>query len=189
MMDIFTTIVLAIGLAMDVFAVSLGIGTSPIEKTPRRLFRLSFHFGLFQAAMTLLGWQAGNSVTSLISGYDHWIVLILLGWIGVRMIISGLSPDSPSACVDLSKGVALISVCVATSIDALAAGISLAMMDVNLLLACLIIGFTSILLSIIGLLVGNVLGKRFGNHMEILGGIILIAIGLRVALRHLELIR
>ncbi len=185
-MDFFTTIILAIGLAMDVFAVSLGVGTSPIEKTGRLVFRLSFHFGLFQGMMTLFGWLAGSTIVHWIEGFDHWLALILLAWIGIRMILSAVrSGDDDSYTEDPSRGMMLVGLSVATSIDALAAGLSMAMMNINLYLACITIALVSTGFSLIGLLLGNALGKRFGKSMEILGGLILISIGIRVVVSHM----
>lgn len=187
-MDFVTTFILAIGLAMDVFAVSLGVGTSPIEKTGRLIFRLSFHCGFFQGMMTLIGWLAGNTIVRWIEGFDHWLALILLSWIGTRMILSGIRNGEANYFIeDPTRGMVLMGLCIATSIDALAAGLSMAVMNINLYLACITIAVVSIVLSLVGLLLGNALGKRFGRAMEIVGGFILIAIGVRVVVSHLLL--
>ena len=188
-MDYITIIALALGLAMDVFAVSLGIGTSPLEKSARMVFRLSFHFGFFQAAMTLLGWLAGNSLLGIIEKFDHWLVFVILCWLGIKMIIGGLNPEAQLSCLDPSRGKALVGICLATSIDALAAGITLAILNTNMIFTLLMIGIASFILAIIGLSAGNYLGKQFGHRMEIIGGLVLITIGVRVVLRHLEIIQ
>lgn len=178
---------IAISLAMDCFTVSLGIGTTPIEKTLRRIFRLSFHFGLFQGGMTFLGWLAGNSIASLIEQYDHWIALLLLVFIGGRMIKESLQgkDEKELNCKDPCSGATLILLSIATSIDALAVGLSFAFLNVDIRLASLTIGLTSFILSIAGLKIGNRLGIRFGKRMEIIGGLILIAIGLNIVYNHL----
>lgn len=178
-------LLIAVGMAMDAFAVSLGIGTTRQANLPRPIFRLSFHFGLFQALMPIVGWLAGNTVASLISQFDHWIAMILLAFVGGRMIHSGLRPESESYRSDPSRGGTLIVLCVATSIDALAIGLSLAMLRVNILYPSVVIGVVTASLSLTGLLIGYKLGTRFGKRMEILGGLILNGIGLRVLITHL----
>lgn len=171
---------------MDVFAVSLGVGTSPIKKTGRLVFRLSFHFGLFQGMMTLLGWLAGSTIVNLIEGFDHWLALFLLAWIGLRMIRSGIRSGTDDFYIeDPSRGMMLVGLSVATSIDALAAGLSMAVMNIDVYLACITIALVSTAFSLTGLLLGNALGRRFGKSMEVIGGLILIGIGLRVVITHM----
>jgi putative Mn2+ efflux pump MntP len=172
---------------MDAFAVSLGVGTNgdQTEATWRRVLRISAHFGLFQGIMTLLGWLAGSTIADLIRSYDHWIALVLLAWVGIRMIKSGLEPDPDCRCEDITRGRTLIVLCVATSIDALAVGLSLSLLEVNILTASAIIGLVTLAISLFGGFAGNLLGAKFGQRMEILGGIILIGIGLEIVYTHL----
>jgi manganese efflux pump family protein len=184
-MSLAEIVLIAVGLAMDAFAVSLGIGTTGRANRPRPIFRLSFHFGLFQALMPILGWLAGSRVAHLISGVDHWIALALLAFVGIRMIRSGLDPDGESWQTDPSRGGTLIMLSVATSIDAFAIGLSLAMLRVQILYPSVVIGVITAGMSLGALLVGGRLGHMFGKRMEVLGGLILIAIGLRVVLTHL----
>jgi len=185
-MPFWTIFLIAIGLAMDCFAVSLGVGTAGTATGPRATFRLFFHFGLFQAGMTLLGWLAGKTVVTYISSIDHWVAFGLLAFVGVRMIRGGLQKAGEEPAIpDPSRGMTLVMLSVATSIDALAVGLSLALLEVNVVWAALLIGGVSAVLSLVGLLLGNQLGLRFGKSMEILGGIILISIGLRVLITHL----
>lgn len=185
-MPIWTILLIAIGLAMDCFAVSLGVGTAGTATGPRPTFRLFFHFGLFQAGMTLLGWLAGKTVVTYISNIDHWVAFILLAFVGGRMIRSGLRKEGEAPSIpDPSRGLTLVMLSVATSIDALAVGLSLALLSVNVLWAALLIGGVSALLSLVGLMVGNQLGLRFGKTMEVIGGVILILIGMRVLITHL----
>lgn len=184
-MDLITTFLVAVGLAMDAFAVSVGAGTSGSARTFRPFFRLSFHFGLFQALMTFLGWLAGSSIARWIEAFDHWIAFGLLVFVGIRMIRSGLSKAEEHHRDDLSRGGILVMVSIATSIDALAVGLGLAFVQVNILEACLIIGIVTLALSVVGLLAGGALGEKFGKRMEILGGLILIGIGLRILIEHL----
>jgi putative Mn2+ efflux pump MntP len=185
-MPIWTIFLIAIGLAMDCFAVSLGVGTAGTAVGLRPTFRLFFHFGLFQAGMTLLGWLAGKTVVNYISSVDHWVAFGLLMFVGVRMIRVGLQKAGEEPSIpDPSRGLTLVMLSVATSIDALAVGLSLAFLSANVFWAALLIGAVSAALSLVGLLLGNQLGMRFGKSMEVLGGIILIGIGLRVLITHL----
>ncbi len=170
---------------MDAFAVSLGIGTTRQASLPRPIFRLSFHFGLFQFFMPILGWLAGSTIASLISRLDHWVAMGLLTFVGVRMIRSGLDPENETYRSDPSRGGTLVMLSVATSIDAFAIGLSLAMLQVDIFLPSVVIGLVTAGLSLTGLLIGHKLGARFGKRMEILGGVILIGIGLRVLITHL----
>jgi putative Mn2+ efflux pump MntP len=184
-MDILSLLLIAIGLAMDVFAVSLGVGTSRFGNSKRTIFRLAFHFGLFQGGMTFLGWLAGTQIANWIAGFDHWIAFGLLSFVGIRMIKSGLNSNEESHPVDPSRGMTLVMLSIATSLDALAVGLSLAFLDSNIRLASLIIGVVSLLLSLVGTIFGSTLGDRFGKRMEIIGGVLLIGIGLRIIFTHL----
>ena len=122
-MSLSEVLLMAVGLAMDCFAVSLGIGTTQYARGRRPLFRLSFHFGLFQALMPALGWLMGRQVAGLVSGFDHWLAFGLLAFVAVRMIRSGLNTDVESHPTDPSRGGTLIMLAVATSIDAFAIGL------------------------------------------------------------------
>jgi len=185
-MPFWTIFLIAIGLAMDCFAVSLGVGTAGTAVGLRPTFRLFFHFGLFQGGMTLLGWLAGKTVVTYIASVDHWVAFGLLVFVGVRMILGGLRKEGEQPAIpDPSRGMTLVILSIATSIDALAVGLSLALLEVNVFWSALLIGGVSALLSLVGLLLGNQLGMRFGKSMEVLGGIILIGIGLRVLITHI----
>lgn len=171
---------------MDCFAVSLGVGTAGTATGMRPTFRLFFHFGLFQAGMTMLGWLAGKTVVTYISNIDHWVAFGLLAFVGVRMIRSGLRKEGEAPSIpDPSRGMTLVMLSIATSIDALAVGLSLALLDVNVFWSAVVIGGVSAALSLVGLSLGNRLGQRFGKSMEVIGGVILIGIGLRVLITHL----
>lgn len=184
-MDFVEVVFIAIGLAMDASAVSLVAAASGYTQSPRAAFRLSFHFGLFQFMMPVLGWILGRSVVDHISSVDHWIAFGLLTVIGVRMIRAGLKPKEPSLSQDPSRGFTLIILSIATSIDALAVGISLAMLEVNIWYPSVIIGIITAALSLLAIRLGNKLGMLFGQRMEIIGGSVLIAIGFRILLSHI----
>ncbi len=188
-MDIASTIFISIGLAMDAFAVSLGVGTSPSQNNEpswRRVSRMALHFGIFQGLMAILGWLAGSTIANLISALDHWIAFILLGWVGGRMIQAGFSPEDSCRCEDITHGRTLLVLCVATSIDALAVGLSLAMLQVNIWTASAMIGVVTLFLSLVGGFSGHLMGAKFGKRMEALGGMLLIFIGLRILYTHLS---
>ncbi len=177
-------LLIALGLAMDAFAVSLAAGATSFINGPRPVFRLSFHFGLFQGLMPVLGWLSGSLVASYISAFDHWVAFVLLAFVGGRMVRSGLDPKTEGVEVDPSRGGTLIMLAVATSIDAFAIGLSLAMLRVNIFYPAVVIGVVAAALSVVGIALGNRLGSKLGKRMEVVGGIILILIGLRVVISH-----
>jgi putative Mn2+ efflux pump MntP len=184
-MDFIETLMIAVGLAMDAFAVSLGAGTSGRAIGGRAAFRLSFHFGLFQFMMPVIGWFLGTRIAPLISSIDHWIAFGLLVFVGVRMIRSGFDDRIETFATDPSRGLALVVLAIATSIDALAIGLSLAMLRIRIWYPSAVIGVVTAGLSLVGLRVGTRLGARFGKRMEVAGGAILTLIGLRILLLHL----
>jgi len=178
-------LLIALSMAMDAFAVCLGAGTQQQASGPRPTFRLSFHFGLFQFLMPVVGWFAGTTIVRYIAAYDHWVAFALLAFVGVRMIRSGLEDNIESPKNDPSRGWSLVMLSIATSIDALAIGLGLAIIGVTIWYPAVVIGVVTGLISWLGLRLGNKLGERFGNRMEIIGGAILILIGVRIVLAHL----
>ena len=184
-MDIWILIGIAVALAMDAFAVALGVGVSVSPLTGRHYFRLGFHFGLLQALMPIIGWLAGRSVQQYIVDYDHWIALILLSLIGGHMIYEALHPDREERKDgDPTRGFRLILLSIATSIDALAVGLSLAMLNVSVWFPSLIIGLVACAFTLIGLRIGRRIGEVWGPRVEIFGGIILILIGIKIVVDH-----
>lgn len=184
-MELLTSVSIGIGLAMDAFAVSLGIGTGGQANNHRAKFRMAFLFGWFQMMMTVLGWLAGSTIAGLIHQFDHWIAMALLAYVGGNMIRSGLNPEVQSYSYDPSRGKILVILAVATSIDAMAVGLSMAMLHTSVWIPSIIIGVVTFILSGLGLLAGDRLGTKFGKRMEIVGGLLLIGIGLRVLATHL----
>ncbi len=176
---------IAVALAMDAFAVALGVGVSLPTLTRRHYFRLSFHFGLFQALMPMIGWFAGRSVRQYIVDYDHWIALTLLALIGGHMIFAALQTDQKERKEgDPTRGYSLILLSIATSIDALAIGISLAMLNVNVWFPALIIGLVASAFTLAGLRIGRQISAIWGSRVEIIGGLILILIGIKIVWEH-----
>jgi len=183
-MSIIEIFLTAVALAMDAFAVSLAAGASARVRGPRAALRLSFHFGLFQFLMPVLGWFLGLRIAPAISAVDHWVAFGLLAFVGVRMIRSGFDPTE-RRYGDPSRGLALVGLSLATSIDALAVGLSLAMVGIDIWFPSVVIGIVALALSLAGVYLGQRLGVLFGKRMEIAGGIILVLIGLRILLTHL----
>ncbi len=180
----FTAIFLiALSMAMDAFAVSLGSGVK-IGPGPRPLFRMAFHFGLFQAFMPIIGWLFGNTIEPYVRDFDHWVTFGLLAFVGIRLVRSGLCNDENENQKDPSRGLTMVMLSVAVSIDALAIGLSLGLLGVTIWTPALVIGLVTGVLSLIGLRVGNDFGKRYRKPVEVLGGLVLIWIGVRIVILH-----
>lgn len=190
-MGLLEILLLAIGLSFDTFAVSLSSGIC-LPQIPRVQFiKITLTFAIFQSGLTLIGWIMGSGVIDYIGPYDHWIAFILLSYIGGKMIYEGISYEESCDCVDLRDNRRLITVSLATSIDALAVGISLALINLdisNILIASIVIAAITALASTIGLKGGRRLGKLFGKRSEIVGGIILIIIGSKILIEHLGIL-
>lgn len=184
-MTLLEILMIAVGLAMDAFAVSLGAATGGYASDKRAVFRLSFHFGLFQFLMPIIGWLLGITVEPLIASIDHWIAFALLAFVGARMIRAGLDPDGESFQSNPTRGMTLVMLSVATSIDALAIGLTLGFLDTTIWYPSTIIGLVAAGFSLMGIRIGRQLGETFGKRMEIIGGAVLILIGLRILASHL----
>jgi len=184
-MDLITILGLAVALAMDAFAVALGTALTLPKMTGRHLFRLGWHFGLFQALMPIVGWLAGMSIQKWIVSFDHWVAFGLLSFIGGRMLWEATHPEEKSERNDPTRGWSLMVLSVATSIDALAVGLTLAMLNVSIWFPSLIIGLVAGVLTIVGMLLGRRLNGHWGPRVEILGGLVLIGIGIKILVEHL----
>ncbi len=185
-MDAITLTGLALALAMDAFAVALGTGAVLSRLTGRHLFRLGFHFGLFQALMPVIGWLAGLTIIQWVEAWDHWIAFSLLAIIGGRMIYEAFSDEENTDDRDPTKGLSLVLLSIATSIDALAVGFSLSVIGVSIWMPALVIGLVAGVLTIVGMLLGGRIGDRWGSRVEIFGGLVLIAIGVKILIEHLS---
>ena len=148
------------------------------------MLRLSFHFGLFQFLMPILGWLAGLTVARYVQLFDHWIAFGLLTGVAVHMIRSALSEDEKVILQDPSRGVMLVVLSVATSVDALAIGLSLALLNVSIWYPAVVIGIVTGLSSFVGILMGKRFSKKFGKRSAIFGGALLILIGVRILIVH-----
>ncbi len=185
-MDVVTVILIAFGLAMDAFSVSICSGMASRRMQVRYALRMAAFFGGFQMLMPALGWLGGSAFNRLISGIDHWIAFGLLAFVGGRMLYEALKGGSCEDAVNVASLRVLLLLSVATSIDALAVGLSLAFLQVSLVVPVLVIGAITFTLSLIGVALGKVAGSFFQGKVEIVGGLILIGIGIRILVSHLS---
>ena len=183
-MDTFSIILIAIGLSMDSFAVSVTNGLTIRNLNVKRILTISFSLAIFQALMPLIGWFAGIGVEGYIKDFDHWIAFVLLFFIGVKMVYEGFTKDETAKDSELQILV-LIGQSFATSIDAFAVGLSFALLDISIVTPVLIIGIITFGVSLIGLQLGKYFGKKIGKSVEIFGGIVLMGIGFKILIEHL----
>ena len=186
-MGIIELILLSIGLGMDAFAVSVCKGISMKKMNWKKACIIGLYFGGFQAIMPVIGYFFGSSFESIITNIDHWIAFILLAIIGAKMIQEAFQKEEEEYNEDISVKT-MIVLSIATSIDALAVGITFAFLKVNLLLAITLIGTITFILSVIGTKIGNRFGDKYKSKAEVAGGIILIIIGLKILLEHIGII-
>ena len=185
-MDLLSIILIAAALAMDAFSVSVSAGIIIKDPDFRHYFRLSFHFGFFQFIMPIAGYLAGIHIETYISNYDHWIAFALLSFIGIKMIRESFSKEERGIDkMDPSRGINLIILAVATSIDALAVGLSIGVLNKPILFPSIIIGVTCSLFSIIGIRIGRKISS-ISKKAEIIGGVVLILIGIKILIEHLS---
>ena len=208
-MNFITLFLLAVGLSMDTFAVSICIGLTILKQPIRKSLVVGLYFGVFQALMPSIGYMVSSLFADMVDAYDHWIAFGLLSFLGVKMIIGsfkkGGCPDRvcPSEiCRDRKcpggkppnnkefsiKPAQMLPLALATSIDALAVGVSFAFLRVKIIPAVLFIGITTLVVSMIGVKIGNIFGTRFKSKAELAGGIILVLIGLKILLEGLNII-
>ena len=185
-MNILEIFIIAVGLSMDAFAVSICKGLSVQKLKPKHMLLVGVYFGGFQALMPLLGYLLGKQVEWLITSVDHWIAFGLLVLIGANMIKESF--DKSDEVNDSFSVKSMLLLAVATSIDALAVGVTFAFLDVQIVPAIAIIGTTTFVLSVIGIKVGNVFGAKFKSKAELAGGIVLVLMGIKILLEHLGVI-
>lgn len=184
-MDILAVLLIALGLSADCFAVAISGSIALKNPSFWQTLRVALSFGFFQALMTFLGWLAGRTIVDLISGYDHWLAFGLLVFVGLRMLREGFEHREKEEKVDISRGIMLIVLSVATSLDALAVGLSIALMKVHIAVASAIIGSVALAVTATGFLLGHRVGSLIGKRAELVGGLVLIGIGLKVLIEHL----
>lgn len=177
----------ALGLSMDAFAVSITNGMTIRDAKAREASAIGLAFGLFQALMPVIGYAAGQVFTEYVQHFDHWIALVLLGFIGGKMVYEGIRECRCPEATPVRKKLGmrmLVVQAVATSIDALAVGVSFAFLNINIISAALFIGVTTFICSFIGVFIGKKCGCMLGVKAEILGGVILVLIGLKIFIEH-----
>ena len=179
-MDMISIVIIAVGLAMDAFAVSITSGITIKRLHINHALKIALFFGLFQAIMPIIGWLAGLSLRDYISAIDHWIAFGLLSFIGCKMIYESLTVQSSKKEINPLNVYVLLVLSVATSIDALAVGVSFAFLKVSIVTPVIIIGTVTFLLSYLGVYIGDRIGHFFENKIEIAGGLLLIAIGIKI---------
>jgi putative Mn2+ efflux pump MntP len=184
-MSLVTIIVIAVGLAMDAFAVAIVSGVAYKQLKVNNAFRIAVFFGGFQAFMPVVGWLCGLGARELLVSYDHWVAFGLLAAIGTKMIYESFRIRQTEQRSDPMSMLILLSLSVATSIDALAVGISLSFLDNSIATAAVVIGLVTFILSYLGVYIGKTVGHFFENKIEAVGGLVLIGIGVKILIEHL----
>lgn len=189
-MSRFELLLIAIGLSMDAFAVAICKGLSVRKCTLKSSVTVGLYFGFFQAAMPLIGYLVGYRFSERIQSFDHWIAFGLLSLIGINMIRESMQREKSEAKCDLDalKFSKMIVLAFATSIDAFAAGVTFAFLKVDIVPAVLFIGLTTLIISMIGVNIGNIFGLKYKSKAEFTGGIILVLMGVKVLLEHMGVI-
>jgi manganese efflux pump family protein len=185
-LDTITLFVTAIALGMDTFAVSTAVAATLATMTFRHTFRLTWHFGLFQALMTAIGWYGGAGLSTFMHGINHWIAFGLLVFLGVKMIWESRHPESRAESFDPTRGWSLVALSVATSLDALAVGVSMSLIGMAIFTPALIIGVAAFVMTFVGTRIGKTAGSHLGQWAERIGGGVLIAIGVKILIEHLN---
>ena len=183
--NILSILLISTGLAMDAFAVSITSGITIRRLRIRHALRIALFFGLFQSLMPIIGWLSGIALKDFIAGVDHWIAFGLLSIIGCKMIYESFKLEPTENKIDPLNIYVLFILSIATSIDALAVGLSLSFLEVAIVLPAIIIGIVTFLLSFLGVYIGNKVGHFFERKIEIIGGLILIGIGIKILIEHL----
>jgi len=184
-MSFLSILIIALGLGMDAFSVAIGVGASFGVVSLGAVFRLSSCFGLFQFLMPVAGWFAGGTVANINAGYGHWIAFGLLSLVGGKMILESYNGRAKVNTTDPTKGLSVLILSVATSIDALAVGFSFALLKTPVLYPSIVIGIVAFGMTVCGMLFGEKFGKIFGKRAEIFGGLLLIGIGMKILMEHM----
>jgi manganese efflux pump family protein len=185
-MDLLTIVFIALGLSMDALAVAMASGCAVKKIEMRPALRMAFFFGFFQVLMPVIGWLAGLGFKKIIASFDHWLAFILLSIIGGKMILEARRPADCPPRDHMQSLPVLLGLAVATSIDALAVGLSFSLLAVDIITPVAIIGLVTFTLSFLGVLAGHKFGSLIAGKVDVLGGLILIGIGFKILLEHLH---
>jgi len=184
-MDLLTILIVALGLSFDTFAVSLSFGVVQNKIIFWQAVRVAILLAIFQAGLLVVGYFLGSFVSDFIKAADHWVALVLLSFLGIRMMIEGIKRKENDEARDYTRIKELLTVAVGTSIDAFAVGISFALLDLKIWLSGVIIGFVTFLASMTAIRIGKSAGSKLGQRVEVVGGLILFAIGIKIFLEHM----
>jgi putative Mn2+ efflux pump MntP len=184
-MSFISIFLIALALSMDAFSVAIAIGAAGRKLNSYAVLRLAIAFGIFQFVMPILGWLLGRTVVSYIADYDHWIAFGLLAIVGIRMIKEYFDKDEKERTKDPTKGWSLLILSIATSIDALAVGVSLAFFDVNIYYAGAVIGIVCFIITALGIIFGKALSRILGKKAVLVGALVLIGIGIKIVVEHM----
>jgi manganese efflux pump family protein len=184
-MDYFTILAIAIGLSFDTFAVSLSYGVVKSSILFREAIKVAFILAVFQGGLTIAGYFLGSVISDALKATDHWVALGLLSFLGIKMIYEGLKKTEEKETKNLNRLIVLFTIALGTSLDAFAVGISFALLDVKIWESGTLIGAVTFIASMTAIRIGKSAGKRLGNKVEIIGGLILIGIGLKIFLEHM----
>lgn len=187
-MGFFSIFLTGFALSMDAFAVSITKGITLKKINLSIAIKIAFFFGLFQAIMPLIGWLFGMNFELYIRSIDHWIAVILLSFLGIKMILDAISDDTKNDTTTYLNNKELIVLSIATSIDALAIGVTFAFLNIDIIPVCISIGIITFLVCFIGVLIGKKIGSLFKNYAQIVGGVILILIGLNILNEHTQIL-
>ena len=184
-MGLLEIILIAVGLSMDAFAVSVTLGLSVTKLKIKEVVMPGMYFGLFQAVMPLLGYFAGTVFANKIQSIDHWIAFVLLGAIGGKMIWESFSKEDKKVNDKPFKFIKMLMLAIATSIDALAVGVTFAFFEINIYLTIVIIGLSTFCISMGGIIIGNIFGAKHQSKAEFAGGAVLVLLGMKILVEHL----
>jgi putative Mn2+ efflux pump MntP len=184
-MDYFTILAIALGLSFDTFAVSLSYGVVRSSIIFKQATWFAIVLAFFQGGLTVGGYFLGSIISNELKAMDHWVALILLSFLGIKMIFEGLKKSNDEETKDFNSTIVLLTIAVGTSIDAFAVGISFALLEVKIWEAGILIGAVTFLASMTAIRIGKSAGERLGNKVEIIGGVILIAIGMKIFFEHM----
>ncbi|PKH26908.1 hypothetical protein CIG19_03710 [Enterobacterales bacterium CwR94] len=183
-MNLSATLILAFGMSMDAFAVSIGKGAALHKPRWREALRTGLIFGVIEAITPLIGWGIGSLASKYVMQWDHWIAFALLAFLGGRMILEGCRSGENDAPIERHGFWLLVITAIATSLDAMAVGVGLAFLQVNILHTALLIGLATFMMTTLGIMLGRYIGPLLGKRAEILGGVVLIGIGISIVINH-----